>query len=119
MNRFLLLSLFILSVLFFGCDKIASDQIKYEVTLINCSSWSGSYFNQDASLISITGGSSGWTKSFTNSNGLTALSLQAIPDNFGTVSGMDALLKIYVNGQMVASGNYSSLGSQGLIYSFP
>lgn len=94
-------------------SKIA--EVRYEVSLINATSWQGAYVNQNAQVVGISSAPNNWQHSFKNTQGLTVATIQAYPD--GTNSSRDALMKIYVNGKVVAEG-YSSVSPQ-LQYLFP
>lgn len=98
-----------------GTEDLLVDEIKYEVTLINSTTWHGSYFNQDAQIIGVSNANSNWTKTFKNTNGLSVATLNAYPD--GSANNSDALMKIYVNGKVVAQG-LSSISPQ-VWYLFP
>lgn len=90
-------------------------EIKYEVTLTNATSWHGGYMDKDFQIISITNAPNNWTHTFKNDNDMKALMLQAYPD--GTRVGADALMRIYVNGMLVAE-ELSSVFPQ-VQYQFP
>lgn len=75
-------------------------EIKYEVILTNATSWHGAYIDKYIRLIGITNATNNWTYTFKNDNDLQVVTLQAYPD--GTRAGADALMRIYVNGTVVA-----------------
>jgi hypothetical protein len=93
-----------------SCSKpVVGDKIRYEVTLTGASTWHGSYINANAQIMGITNAPSGWKHEFRNTIGLTVLVLNAYADCM--VVGCNALMKIYVNNNLVAEG-WSSVTPQ-------
>ncbi len=107
--------LFFSSLLLFGCKKTTTNEITYEVTLVNSTTWHGSYLNERAEVVGITDAPSGWKHTFKNTNNLAVAQLNAYPD--GIDDSIDAIMTIYVNGKIVASG-LSSVFAQ-VQYIFP
>ena len=91
------------------------DEVTYEVTLTNATTWHGGYLDENAQAVSVNAASTNWKYTFKNSNNLAAATIQAYAD--GTNSAKDATMKIYVNGSVVAQGK-SSVSPQ-LQYIFP
>ena len=81
------------------------DEITYEVTLSNSSTWHGAYVNENAQAIGVQNEVNNWKYSFKNVNDLSVAMLQAYADGLGT--GADANMIIYLNGNLVASGKSS------------
>lgn len=101
---------------FSSCKKEATvDEVTYEVTLENSTTWHGAYLNKDAQVIGITGAPTNWNYTFKNTNNLIVVTLNAYSDGLG--AGADANMKIYVNGTVVTSGK-SSVSPQ-IQYQFP
>jgi hypothetical protein len=99
-----------------SCKKEKTvDEVTYEVTLTNASTWHGSYLDKDGQVIGITAAPNNWTYTFKNNNDLAAVTLQAYAD--GLSSSKDAVLKIYVNGSVVVQ-SISSVSPQ-VQYVFP
>ncbi len=99
-------SVLLLSVLFVSCKKAKSvDEVTYEVVLISATTWDGIYINENAQTVSISSQRSGWKYSFKNTNGLMVATLLAFPN--GTSSAADAIMRIYLNGKVVAEQKYS------------
>lgn len=115
MKQLMLFSL--LSILFVSsCKKEpAVDEITYEVTLINATTWHGAYLNENTQVISLTSAPNNWKYTFKNDNDLAVATLQAYAD--GTSGTKDATMKIYVNGTVVAQGKASV--SPQIQYLFP
>lgn len=100
MKRLILLGLLI-SLFSTSCKKdIKVDEVTYEVTLINSTSWHGQYLDENANVVSVNNGANNWQYSFKNVNNLTMVLFQAYPNS--TASNADVLMKIYVNGNKVA-----------------
>ena len=117
MKKAILLS-FIALTLLFSCKKekeISVDEVTYEVTLVNSTTWHGSYLNKSAQIIGITNAPTNWKHTFKNTNNLVVAQLDAYSDGLGV--GADAYMKIYVNGTVVASGQSSI--SPRVMYIFP
>jgi len=113
LSYFFLIAIF---QVFLSCEKTDSvDEISYEVTLLNAPTWNGVYFNENAQVIGITDAPNNWKYTFKNHNNLIVVSLTAYAD--GLNANADAVMKIYVNGRVVASGK-SSIWPQ-VQYQFP
>lgn len=101
----------ILSFLFFftQCKKandVVVNEITYEVTLINSTTWHGSYLNENAEVVGISNVPSGWKYIFKDSKQIGVATLNAYSD--GVNLNADANMKIYLNGKIVATGKSSS-----------
>ncbi len=85
------------------CNKpVDADKIRYEVTLTDAATWHGSYLNATAQVVGLTNANNGWKHEFRNTSGLIVLALTAYPDCI--IPGCDALMKIYINNNLVAEG---------------
>jgi hypothetical protein len=92
----------VLSISFWDCSKDEVDEITYEVTLVNSTKWYGAYLNENAEVVGVSDGPSGWTYSFRNTNDLTVVSAVAFSDRPN--AGGYCEMKILLNGRVVASG---------------
>lgn len=107
------LSLLLISLFFslVSCKKDSEkkvqgpDEIKYEVTLQNASTWNGSYVNEYGQAIPVNDAPSGWSFSFINNFNLIAPTIVAYPDGINV--NADCFMIIKINGNIVASGKTS------------
>ena len=109
----------LLPIVFLSCKKSSStpsiDEVTYEVTLVNATSWSGVYLNENAQVVNVPAAVSGWRYVFKNTNKLVVATLSAYPN--GTSSLANATMRIYVNGTVVAE--QKSLVTPQVQYQFP
>ncbi len=99
----------ILLFFFSSCKKDKQpDEIIYEVTLTNSSTWNGSYLNENDQLVDVAGMGNNWRYTFRNTNNLVAVFIVACPNTPYNITA-EAYVKIYVNGKLVVSDRDSSL----------
>lgn len=95
--------------IFLSCKKEPKVfEITYQVILLNATTWSGSYLDENGNIIDVTRQKSGWQYVFKDTKGLHALMLSAKPDTYNNYP--DALMTIYVDGKRHASGSYQKDG---------
>jgi hypothetical protein len=91
-------------IAFLSCKKEKARTVTYEVVMLSNGTWSGSYLNENAQIVSVKKQPSGWKYTFEDDNQLQALTLSATPDinDFSA----DAIMNIYVSGKLYATATY-------------
>ena len=81
-------------------------KVTYEVVPINCTLWEGGFVDEKGIVRGVANHQGKWRYSFEDVNHLKVYDLVAYPDC--DVSDSDAIMNIYIDGEVVATGKSSA-----------